>query len=122
MADKKLAGQLIMKLFHARTNTHIQHLQTRSYAQHVALGEFYDEVLDLADSFAECFIGKHGPMEFEGKYIQSDQPIATLTELRTWIEEKRSEVLDAKDSDLSNTIDEIVALINQTLYKLRFLA
>lgn len=122
MADKKLAGQLVMKLFHARTNTHVQHLQTRSYAQHIALGEFYDEVLGLADSFAECFIGKYGQMEFEGKYVQSEQPIATLTELRTWIEEKRSEILSAKDSDLSNTLDEIVALINQTLYKLRFLA
>ena len=30
--------------------------QTRSYAAHKALNEFYDEIVDLADSFAEAYI------------------------------------------------------------------
>lgn len=122
MADKKLAGQLVMKLFHARTNAHILHLTTRSYAQHKALNDFYDEIVGLADTFAESFQGKYELMEYEGKFVHASAPIAMLTELRTWIGENRSKIADATDTDLSNLIDEMVTCINQTLYKLRFLA
>jgi hypothetical protein len=122
MADAKLAGQLVMKLFHARTNAHVLHLSTRSYAQHKALDDFYSGIVDLADSFAECYQGKYDLIPVEGKYIQHDKPIAMLTELRTWIGENRSKVLDAKDTELSNLLDEVISLIDGTLYKLRFLA
>ena len=39
------AGELVMRLFHARTTAHVLHLKSRSYAQHVALNEFYDGVV-----------------------------------------------------------------------------
>ena len=42
-----MIGELIVRCFHARTNAHILHLQTRSYATHVALNEFYDEIVTL---------------------------------------------------------------------------
>ena len=40
-------------LFLARDVAHSAHLNTRSYAKHQALGGFYDEIIDLADKFAE---------------------------------------------------------------------
>ena len=43
---------VVSTLFNARTNAHIAHLQTKSYARHIALGDFYDGVLDIADKFA----------------------------------------------------------------------
>ena len=42
-------------LFLARDVTHSVHLNTRSYAKHVALNEFYDAIVDLADKFAPLF-------------------------------------------------------------------
>ena len=47
-------------LFLARDVTHSVHLNTRSYAKHVALNEFYDAIVDLADKFAEAYQGRHG--------------------------------------------------------------
>ena len=47
-------------LFLARDVAHSVHLNTRSYAKHVALNEFYDSIVDLADKFAEAYQGRHG--------------------------------------------------------------
>ena len=44
-------------MFAGRTVTHIQHLKTKSYAEHKALNEFYDEIIDLADGLAEATQG-----------------------------------------------------------------
>ena len=47
-------------LFLARDVAHSVHLNTRSYSKHKALGKFYDEIIDLADKFAEAYQGRHG--------------------------------------------------------------
>ena len=47
-------------LFLARDVTHSVHLNTRSYAKHKALRSFYDNVIELADGFAEAYQGRHG--------------------------------------------------------------
>lgn len=39
---------------------HVAHLQTRSYAQHLALGEIYGELPGLLDSLLESWQGKNG--------------------------------------------------------------
>ena len=40
-------GDFFLTLLHSATNTHILHLQSRSYSEHKALGEFYEEIVDL---------------------------------------------------------------------------
>ena len=47
-------------LFLARDVAHSVHLNTRSFAKHSALNSFYDEVIELADKFAEAYQGRHG--------------------------------------------------------------
>ena len=47
-------------LFLGRDVAHSVHLNTRSYAKHKALQKFYDNIIDLADHFAEVYQGKHG--------------------------------------------------------------
>ena len=46
--------------FLARDVTHSVHLNTRSYSKHKALQKFYENIIDLADSFAEAYQGRHG--------------------------------------------------------------
>jgi hypothetical protein len=58
----------IGNLFLARDVAHSVHLNTRSYAKHVALNGFYTEIIELADSFAEAYQGKYGligPIELQ---------------------------------------------------------
>jgi hypothetical protein len=118
------AADFIGMLFLARDVAHSVHLNTRSYAKHKALNKFYDGVIDLADTFAEAYQGRHGlvgPIQLQPTK-KSSNIIDFLQEQLDEIENCRNEVVDEKDTALQNIIDEIVALYLSTLYKLRFLA
>jgi hypothetical protein len=111
-------------LFLARDVTHSVHLNTRSYAKHVALNEFYDAIVDLADKFAEAYQGRHGligPITLMNAKKNSDV-IEFLKDSLADIEDMRYKVCDKSDTALQNIIDEIVGQYLSTLYKLRFLA
>lgn len=117
-----MIGELIIKLFHARTAAHVLHLKTRNYAQHKALNEFYDEIVDLADTLAEAYQGDYGLIDtYPPRYTPYDDPLALMKDLSSWIEVNRHKCWDADDSYLENLVDEIVTCIRQTQYKLRFL-
>lgn len=114
------AAELIMRCFNARTLAHVLHLQTRSYAQHKALNEFYDGIVGLVDSFAEAYQGEYGIIEdYPQEFEWYDDAMMLVTDLVDWIEENRDDVCD--DSYCQNIIDEIVALTRATQYKLKFL-
>jgi len=117
-----MMGELVMRCFHARTAAHVLHLQTRSYATHKALNEFYDEIIPLADTLAEVYQGDYGLIEsFPAKYVHSSDGLSLMLDLGNWIEKNRSQCCDEDDTYLQNIIDEIVALVRQTSYKLKFL-
>ena len=111
-------------LFLARDVTHSVHLNTRSYAKHKALQKFYEGIVDLADTFAEAYQGRHGLIG--GITLQTAKKTANVVEFLqdqlNEIESVRDKVVDKNDTALQNIIDEIVALYLSTLYKLRFLA
>jgi len=117
-------AEFIGKLFLARNVTHSVHLNTRSYAKHVALNTFYDEIVDLADKLAEAYQGRHGligsiavPSSKKSENV-TDFLSSQLSEL----EQDRYKVCEKSDTALQNIIDEIVGLYLSTLYKLRFLS
>ena len=116
-----MIGKLIISCFHARTAAHVMHLQTRSYAEHKALNEFYDGIVDLADSFAEAYQGEYGIIkDLHGDYAPADSALTLLDDLRECVDECEKE-LHKDDSHLRNILDEIRSLIASTQYKLRFL-
>lgn len=120
----KTAGDYIALLFLARDLAHRAHLRTRSYAEHMALGAFYEGIIPLADDFAEAYQGRYNELldiplidnEFEGE-------IADILEQQLeLISAGREKICPRSESALHNIIDEAVALYQSTLYKLRFLA
>ena len=111
-------------LFLARDVAHSVHLNTRSFAKHTALNEFYDAIVDLADKFAEAYQGRHGmigPITLMSAK-KTGNILEFLQDSLADIEKMRYEVCDKSDSPLQNIIDEIVGLYLQVLYKLKFLA
>ena len=113
-----LLGELILHCFHARTNAHVLHLTTKSYAVHVALNDFYDEIVDLADSLAEAG-SAFGLLTFP---TVPYEPSKNTEELMEELLAKVDEYIEATDEGhLINIAEEIKALIASTLYKLRFL-
>lgn len=117
-------ADFIGTLFLARDVTHSVHLNTRSYAKHVALNEFYDGIVDLADKFAEAYQGRHGligPITLMSAKKTTDV-IEFLKDSLADIEEMRYKVCEKDDTPLQNIIDEIVGQYLSSLYKLKFLA
>jgi len=117
-------SNFIGMLFLARDVTHSVHLNTRSYAKHMALGAFYDEIIDLADSFAETYQGRFGligPISLMSAKETSNVETFLKSQMDE-IEECRYEIVDRKETALQNIIDEIVGLYASTLYKIKFLA
>jgi len=115
--------QIVEKILHSRNQIHIFHLQTKSYAEHKALNDYYDEVLELFDSLVESYQGKHGIITnykcdgFED-YSSGEQVIKYLQNLTNDIQKLREPI---KETYLQNQIDTVDELIYSTLYKLRFL-
>ena len=114
-------ADFIGTLFLARDVTHSVHLNTKSYAKHVALNEFYDNIVELADKFAEAYQGRHGligPISLMSAKKNSDV-IDFLKDSLADIEEMRYKVCDKSDTPLQNIIDEIVGqyLINDVLQR-----
>ena len=115
----------ISLLFASRTQAHVFHLQTNSYAMHKALNGYYDNIIDLADGLVESYQGRHGilynytsPATIIEK-ASKEEVIAYFTNLDTMVESLRKELV--QDSYIQNQIDNVVELINGTLYKLKYL-
>lgn len=118
------AADFVGVLFLARDVAHSVHLNTRSFAKHSALNSFYDEIVDLADKFAEAYQGRHGligPISLMSAK-KTGNIIEFLEDSLNDIETSRYSVCDKTDTPLQNIIDEIVGLYLSTLYKLKFLA
>lgn len=110
-------------LFLARDVAHSVHLNTRSFAKHSALNSFYDEIVELADKFAEAYQGRHGligPISLMSAK-KTTNIVEFLEDSMADIEKMRYEVVEKTDTALQNIIDEIVGLYLSTIYKLKFL-
>ena len=119
-----ILGQFISTLFASRTQAHVFHLQTNSFAAHKALNEYYDGIIDLADGIAESIQGKYGIITgysnidlLEGN--DCNEVIKYFTALEMYVERARQTM--PQDSYIQNQIDEVTALIVSTIYKLKFL-
>jgi hypothetical protein len=116
-----MIGRLIALLFLSREYAHRAHLRTTSFSQHMALGEFYAGIVEIADSLTEAYQGRHGiiddiPMLDE---VSQDEPADVLQRYLDSLEKMRYTAVDKSDTALQNIIDEAVAQFLSTLYKLR---
>ena len=111
-------------LFLARDVAHSVHLNTRSFSKHMALNGFYDEIIELADGFAEAYQGRYGligPISLMSAK-KTGNIVEFLQDQLDEIESGRYDVCKKDDTPLQNLIDGIIELYLSTLYKLRFLA
>ena len=115
--------KLISLLFLARDLAHREHLRTDSFSVHMALGSFYDEIVDRADAIAEAYQGSYKKLGlFPIMANQQETSIITVLQDHVkWIDKNRYECCDESDTAIQNLIDEAVAVYLSTLYKLRFL-
>ena len=113
---------LIATLFLAREIAHREHLRTRSLSVHLALGDFYEGIVEHADAIAEAYQGR-----FDGKLGEIPMLVNTVSGTIVdvlqshveWIAANRYQAVDQSETALHNLIDEAVGLYLSTLFKLR---
>lgn len=119
--DMKDMEAFALALLNSATCAHLQHWQTRNYATHKALGKYYAAIPDLVDKLVETYMGRNGMVgEFEEEFEIEKDPVRYFKALQKYVDESRKHL--PKDSELQNIIDEILDLINSTLYKLQNLS
>jgi hypothetical protein len=116
--------KMVSCLFHSRTQVHVFHLQTKSFAEHKALSDYYDGIIDIVDGLIESYQGKYGiVMNYTNlpikNYTDNAQVVSYFMQLGEVVDILRQ---DTQDSYLQNQIDNVTQLIESTKYKLRFLA
>jgi hypothetical protein len=110
-----MVEKLIDKMFAIRNAAHIEHWKTDSYARHVALGDFYEEVIELTDKYVEAHQGTFGiigDVEGENKDVAK-----IIHDEIIWLHENRETIAQGIPA-LENIIDELSGLHMKTLYKL----
>jgi hypothetical protein len=120
--------ELASILFHSRTQAHIFHLGVSgpgSYAAHVALQGYYDEIVGLTDGLVESYQGKYGLIQFKpvlgvDNDASCENIIKYFDKLITIISTIRK-APGLQDSFIQNQIDNVEDLLFSTRYKLVYL-
>lgn len=105
-------------LFEIEVNAHIAHLQTTSFAQHLALDELYKAMPGLRDQFLENYQGQN-------KIITGYKPIIIKEgiDMVKYLTERRSDIFEFRstisEGYLQQDIDDILSLLSSVIYKLK---
>lgn len=97
-----------------------KHLRTAKYAKHIALNEFYEEMPELVDALIEAWMGANGRKIKGYENILQSSNMNTLTylkELKKIVKQGYELVED--NEELESHLDDIMELINSTLYKVK---
>jgi DNA-binding ferritin-like protein len=118
---------LLSILMNSSTQAQVFHRQVKgagSFSAHEALGNYYDEIIELVDSITESYQGKYGILiDYKSyslvNFVSYEQVIAYFEELCNQVYELRKVFTD---SYIQNQIDGVEELLYSTKYKLKFLA
>lgn len=94
------------------------HLKTSKYSEHIALDEYYSSIVDKVDSLIENYMGTHEKLEDYENLLTLDEydSIEYFEQLRQIVIDGR-ELMDSPE--LESCTDDILGLIDTTLYKLK---
>lgn len=114
---------LVVALFHSSTNTHLLHLQTQNYAEHIALQSYYDGIVPLVDRLVETVQGQEGilknyPTE-NTDFSETMSSVEYLSRVAQTFEKGRK--VFPEHPHIQSILDNVGELIYSTIYKLQYL-
>ncbi len=119
-----MSEDLIKVFFHMNLNIKLFHWQTNSYAKHVASDALHSSLLDLIDKFVEVYIGRY-PKTFDVKMsvnvktYTNESIVELMQKYKEYLENDLPMKLHKSDTELLNIRDEMLEIINKTLYLFR---
>lgn len=117
-------GKILQYFFYYQNMIKIFHWQTRKYAQHIASDNLYTGIQTLIDQWVEVYQGKYEIMSFDNKVeiplknMDIEEFVVQLEQFKLFLDDYLVKDLSKNDTDLVNIRDEMLALINKTLYLL----
>ena len=100
------------------------HWQTRSYAEHEALGEHYTKFNELNDRFVETYQGDKARITFNSEFVpnvanyinpETEEFARRITKTKDRIETMSKEL---KSIDLLSILEDMLESVNQLKYRL----
>lgn len=119
MSIEELFGTLQQSV----VSTWRKHLRTAKYSKHMALNDFYEDMPEKVDALIEAWMGVNGrKIKSYDNILQSKNmnTLAYLKELRKVV--KQGYALMNGEAELEAKLDDIVELIDSTLYKVKELS
>ena len=120
MGESNPFVEMVSKLRFSVEQTQVYHWQSQSYSEHIALNEYYDGIPAIVDGIVESYQGKYGIQKgyrlFEVRdYSTPEEVINFLKKLDEDVEMLRQSI---KETYIQNQIDNVLQLIETTVYKL----
>ena len=115
-----MVEELVARVLCTRNCAQLTHWSTRSYAEHMALGDFYIQVVEVIDNFVECYQGNFGAIKRVKLTGSSESILDCLEADSIWIA-KNCDAITGDVEPLENILQELTALYLRTIYKLKFL-
>jgi len=101
-------------------NVHLWHFQTGSYAEHEALADYYEDLFELVDTFVEATIANQGSLSCETSYNLEILPYSEmLDEIESYKNLVESHKEYVEEDGMINTLDDILSVTDEVLYKLK---
>lgn len=115
---------IIQSFLTIQSQLRILHWQTKSYAAHKALGDAYEAMDELVDTFIETYAGadpeiiKVDSCNIKCQSIEALSPMSFMDSVHSFLSGKLSSSIPEEHTDLHNIKDEMIAVINKTKYLL----
>lgn len=114
----------VLQFFQFLNDLKLYHWSTTSYPRHKASDDCFSSIQSLMDKFVEIYIGKYNRnqiLSFKTKVVSVPVTICNDQDAKNlvigMIQYLENLKLDTKaDSDLINIRDEMIGVLNQTLY------
>jgi len=114
--------ELISRVFYARNVAHFEHWRAKgdgSFAKHMSLGDFYDDVIDAIDKLVEAY---QGAFELIGNIPApkvAERDVLKLLEADAdWIEAHHEDICKGNRA-VGNLVDSVTDTYLTAIYKLR---
>jgi DNA-binding ferritin-like protein len=117
---------IITTLLTLQAQIRVFHWQTKSYAEHKALGKLYESLDGSIDTFVEVFSGRYGVPTAKSdykltvaNYKDNAGCVEYIDKTIAYMVKDVPAMLKPEDTDLLNLRDEMLGDLNRTKYLLR---
>jgi DNA-binding ferritin-like protein len=122
------AAKFFSKLLESREMAQVYHWTVKgdmgSHAAHLALEAYYDGVIEFIDELVEVYQGQYELIEgydvIDTTDSKTKDKLDYFKEIAEFIRKERNTCLSKEDTHLQNVVDEVLALVYKTLYKLKY--